>query len=63
MLTVVETLLFQRQWPMYRTKRKEELSQPISRSALLPEMSCPNPVAFVKSAGVEQFRASQAVFG
>lgn len=54
-------VLFQKQWPLYWTEEERGLSPPILQSALLPEMLCPNPVAFVRCAGVEQVRASRAV--
>jgi hypothetical protein len=61
MLTVVETLLFQRQWPLYWTE--EERGAFAAYIAPPPEMSCPSPAAYGKSVGEEQVRASRAVCG
>jgi len=63
MLTVVETPLFQRQWPLYWTRKNEALSPLLSLSIPLPEMLCPNRAASAKCVGGVQVRASPVGFG
>jgi hypothetical protein len=61
MLTVVETLLFQRQWPLYWTEEERGafaayIAERPTAGDVVPESG-----AFAKSVGVEQVRASRAV--
>ena len=65
MLTVVETSLFQRQWPLYWTEEERGAfaAYIAERPTAGDEMSCPNPVAYEKFVGEEQVRASLAAFG
>ncbi|MEJ5991661.1 type II toxin-antitoxin system RelE/ParE family toxin [Ramlibacter sp. PS3R-8] len=57
MLTVVETLLFQKQWPLYWSEEDGASSPRSSRSALRPEMWFPG------SGGIRKVRWSRAGTG